>query len=94
MECKNKHTENIIIRGYRKISVKELKALGYKLSDNQIPMGVKPYKYGILEVKNTDNNKEVGFCVLYSTEDKLGVVLNNSYNYYLSKPASCVDLLV
>jgi hypothetical protein len=93
LECKYKPAENLTVKGLRKISVKELRALGYKLSDKQIPLGQKPYKYGILEVKNEDNGKEIGFSLLYSTADKLGVILPNPYNYYVLRPSSCLAIL-
>lgn len=83
----------IIKKSFRKLSVRQLKNLGYKLTDNQIPLGIKPYKFGILELKNEDNTKEVGFCMLYSTEDKMGIILPNSYNYYLMRPSACYEAL-
>lgn len=77
----------------KKLSVRELKQLGYKLSDNQIPLGPKPYKFGILEVKNEDNNREVSFSLLYSVEEKLAQVLPQPYNFYLARPKACSALL-
>lgn len=80
----------------KKISVKELITLGYTLTEKQIPLGKKPYNYGVLELKNElgrAHNKEVPFCLLYSTSDKLGIILPNSFNYYLSRPSVCLELL-
>ncbi len=79
--------------GLKKISVRELKKLGYRLTDNQIPLGNKPYKYGILEIKNEDNNREIGFSLLYSTNEKLGIILPNSYQYYVLRPSACLQIL-
>lgn len=94
LECKNHYSlvnvKQPITHG---LSVKELKDLGYKLTDNQIPLGAKPYKYGILEIKNDDNNKDVGFSMLYSVEEKLGRILPNGYSYYVARPAMCQELL-
>lgn len=88
---------SIVAKGnYRKLSVRQLKNLGYKLTDNQIPLGSKPYKFGILEVKNEsakDVNKEVTFSLLYSVDDKMGIILPNPYNYYVLKPLACYDTL-
>lgn len=81
---------------YRKLSVKQLKNLGYKLSDNQIPLGSKPYKFGILEVKNEEGKnayKEVTFSLLYSVDDKMGIILPNPYSYYVARPSACYEIL-
>lgn len=83
----------VIKKSFRKLSVRQLKNFGYKLTDNQIPLGTKPYKFGILEVKNENNNQEVSFCMLYSTDDKMGIILPNSYNYYLARPSACYEAL-
>lgn len=82
-----------IKKSFKKISVKQIKSLGYKLTDSQIPLGTKPYKFGILELKNESDNKEVSFCMLYSTEDKMGIILPNSFNYYLIRPNACYEAL-
>ncbi len=79
--------------GLKKISVRDIKRLGYRLTDNQIPLGNKPYKYGILEIKNEDNNKEIGFSLLYSTTEKLGIILPNPYQYYVLRPSACLQIL-
>lgn len=89
LECES--NEALTVAGPRKISVKQLKELGYKLTDNQITTGKPPYKYGVLEIRNEEGNnrnKEVGFSLLYSTDDKLGVILPNPYSYYVSRPSS------
>ena len=93
MENPSSETGLTIKKSFRKLSVKQLKNLGYKLTDNQIPLGTKPYKFGILELKNEDNVKEVSFCMLYSTEDRMGIILPNPYNYYLMRPNACYEAL-
>lgn len=92
VECKNKEVKTLTIHGIRKISVREVKKLGYKLGDNQIPLGEKPYKYAVLEVKNEDNNREVSFCLLYSVAEKLSIILPNPYGYYVLRPSACLEL--
>ena len=77
----------------RKLSVRQLKNLGYRLTDNQIPLGVKPYKFGVMEILNDDNHKEVSFCLLYSVDDKMGIILPNPYNYYIMRPSACYDII-
>lgn len=66
----------------KKIKVNQLKKLGYKLGDKQIPLGKKPYRYGILEVFNEDNKKEVGFCYLFLTREMAGVILPQPFHFY------------
>lgn len=68
---------------YRKITVPELKFLGYELGRRQMPIGDKPYRYGIVEIVNEDNTRIVSFCYLYSTIDKTGIILTHSFDYYL-----------
>lgn len=66
----------------RYIRVGELRDLGYKLTGEQLALGDKPIKYGILEVKNEDNTKEVSFCLLFSTRSMQGVILPRPYHFY------------
>lgn len=78
----------------RKISHKQLKELGYRLTDEQIPLGKKPYKSAIIEVKNEVGNKELSFCFLYLTTEKQGIILPNTFRYYQLRPNACyADLL-
>lgn len=69
---------------YKKLKVSDLRFLGYELGDRQKPVGSKPHKYGIFEVKNEDNNLTVDFCLLYSTADKIGIILPHKFDYYLT----------
>ena len=90
-QCKEE--EISLKKPHKKISYKELKALGYKLTDEQIPLGNKPYKFAVIEVKNEDNNKEVGFCFLYIVADKMGIILPNPFRYYQLRPRACYEHL-
>lgn len=94
-ESEHKEITTKVKSTHRKLSVKQLKNFGYKLSDNQIPLGNKPYKFGILEVRNDGihGNKEVSFCLLYSVDDKMGIILPNKYNYYIGRPEAAYELL-
>lgn len=96
LECVQPNKKELSVFGVRKISVKTVKELGYKLTDRQIPLGEKPYKYGVLELLNEDPKAtkiEVGFCLLYSVQEKLGIILPNPYSYYLASPSACLDFL-
>ncbi len=66
----------------KKIKVNQLKKLGYRLGDKQIPLGKKPHRYGILEVFNEDNKKEVSFCYLFITREMAGIILPQPFHYY------------
>lgn len=66
----------------KKIKVTQLKKLGYRLGDTQIPLGKKPYRYGILEVHNDDNKREVGFCYLFITREMAGIILPQPFHFY------------
>lgn len=66
----------------KSITPKELKELGYEFTTEQIPLGDRPYKWGILHVKNVGNTKEVSFCYLFSTRSMTGMILPNPYYYY------------
>ena len=70
---------------FRKITIEELNTLGYELTGTQMPMGNKPYKYVVMEVKNEDNKQELSFCYLYSLDAETGVILPNRYHWYLGK---------
>lgn len=70
---------------FRKITVEELNNLGYELTGSQTPMGDKPFKYVIMEVKNEDNKQELSFCYLYSLSAETGVILPNRYGHYMWK---------
>ena len=69
---------------FRKITIHQLKLLGYDLGKRQTPVGNKPYKYGIIELMNDDKKGNVSFCYLYSTIDKNGIILPKPFDYYLS----------
>lgn len=75
-----------IIENCKKIKVDELTKLGYKLSKRQLPLGNRPYKYGIIEVKNEDRDDPVSFSYLYSTLEEEGIILPYGFDYYLSHP--------
>lgn len=92
-EQRSNNTALGIKKEFKKFSVKQIKSLGYRLTDNQIPLGNKPYRFGILEVKNEENNKEVSFSLLYSTEDKMVIILPQPYNYYVNRPEACYSAL-
>jgi hypothetical protein len=64
------------------ITVKKLQELGYRLSGQQIPIGEKPCRYGILEILNEDNKKEVSFSLLFSTKSMNGIVLPQPFHFY------------
>lgn len=66
----------------KKIKVTQLKKLGYKLGDKQIPLGKRPYKYGVLEVENEDNKREVSFCYLFITREMTGIILPHPFAFY------------
>ncbi len=83
----------VIKQKHKKISAGEIKKLGYKFTDNQIRLGQKPYKFGILELKNEVGNREVSFCLLYSVDDKMGIILPNPYQYYVLRPGACYEYL-
>lgn len=68
--------------GPRRIKVDKLKKLGYQLGDKQIPLGKKPHRYGILEVLNEDNKREVGFCYLFLTREMAGIILPQPFEFY------------
>lgn len=70
---------------FRKITIDELNELGYEISGRQLPMGNKPIIYGIFEIKNEDNKHELSFCYLYSIVEQTGVILPNTYNWYVKK---------
>ena len=59
---------------FRKITIEQLNSLGYELSGTQMPMGRKPFKFGLFEIKNEDNKRELDFCYLYSCDDQTGMV--------------------
>lgn len=71
-----------LVKKPKYIEVRTLAKLGYKLSGKQIPLGEKPHKYGILEVRNEDNKKEISFCLLFSTRSMHGVILPHPYHFY------------
>lgn len=64
------------------ITPKDLKGLGYEFTNDQVALGERPYKWGILKVKNSENTKEVGFSYLFSTRSMTGVILPNPFIYY------------
>ena len=70
---------------FNKLTVDELNSLGYELSGRQLPMGNAPIRYALMDIKNEDNKLEVGFCYLYSVESQTGIILPNTFGYYLKK---------
>ena len=86
-ECDNEKTLAIAPSegSFRKITIDELNDLGYELTGKQMPVGEKPYRYGILEIKNEDNKLELSFCYLYSLDDQTGIILTHSFRWYLSR---------
>lgn len=70
------------VRVNKKLKVTQLKKLGYRFGDKQIPLGKKPYRYGILEVHNEDNKREVGFCYLFLTREMAGIILPQPFQFY------------
>ena len=71
-----------LINPPKKITVTALKNLGYRLSGKQIPVGNKPHEYGILELWNEDNKKEVSFCILFSTKSVSAIILPFPFHHY------------
>lgn len=75
-----------VVKQTKKIKASCLKKLGYRLPGEQIPLGDKPYKYGILKVMNEDNSREVGFCFLFSSRSMQGIILPHPYDFYRIHP--------
>lgn len=77
-----------LIENCKKISVTELIKLGYRLSGRQIPLGSKPFKFGIMEVVHDDKKVTdiVTFCYLYSTVQQTGIILPYGLDYYIYHP--------
>ncbi len=75
-----------LVKNFKKITVKELVALGYVLSNRRIALGSKPYRFAIMEVLNSDKKGLVTFSYLYSTLDSDGVILPYGYDYYQTHP--------
>lgn len=67
---------------FKKISFGMLRSLGYEPTMCYIPLGEKPYNFKIYEMKNLDNKREISFCFLYSTREKVGIVLPNTFGTY------------
>lgn len=87
-------TALMLIKPPNYITIPRLKDLGYKLTGKQIGLGEKPYKYGILEVKNEDNTKEVGFCLLFSSRSLRGVILPHEYHFYELRPVRNIKAFI
>ena len=69
---------------YKRISIEMLTDLGYHLTGRQFNIGTKGDNYLVLELKNEDNKKEVTFCYLYSREEGLGVILPDTFSFYMN----------
>ena len=82
----SKPGSEIVVDNYKKIPLENLKNLGYRLSGKQIPLGAKPYRHGIMEVKNEKDDDLVSFSYLYSVLDETGVILPYGYDYYSTHP--------
>lgn len=72
----------------KRITIGQLRELGYALSSRQLPLGNRPYRYGIMEVIHEDRKIQdvVTFAYLYSTLDQTGIILPYGYDYYISHP--------
>jgi hypothetical protein len=76
---------------FRKITIEELNNLGYEITGTQMPMGERPYRYGLLELMNEGENckdkmrQELNFCYLYSLVEQTGVILPHKFKHYLKK---------
>lgn len=80
---------------FRKITHAKLKELGYRLTDNQITLGPRPFAFAVIEVKNEaqNDNREIGFSFLYSVKDKMGVILPNTFHHLKLNPKECYEHL-
>lgn len=71
---------------YKRITIEELNNLGYELAGREMPMGkLRDARYRILEMKNEDNKNTISWCYLYSMDEQAGVILPNTYNFYLMR---------
>lgn len=68
---------------YKRISINMLNQFGYQLTGRQFNMGNNSSNYLVLELRNEDNKKEVGFCYLFSQEDGTGVILPDTFSFYM-----------
>lgn len=84
----------VLIDTPKYITTDELKNLGYRFSGDQIPLGEKPYRYGILKVWNVEDKKEVGFSYLFSTRQRKGVILPQPYAFYELHKVKNVDSFI
>lgn len=71
---------------FQKLTIYDLNQFGYELTGRQIPLGSKPNKFAIMEVKNDDNMATVGFCYLFSIADQSGVILSHNFDYCVRHP--------
>jgi hypothetical protein len=71
-----------LIKAPKTLKIMDLKNLGYRLSGKQVGLGPKPHRYGILEVFNEDNKKEVSFSLLFSSKTMAGVILPQPFHHY------------
>ena len=69
---------------FRKITIEELNDLGFELTGRQMPVGSRPYKYGLLEIHQENDKEPAGFCYLYSLTSQTGIIRPDTFNHYLT----------
>jgi hypothetical protein len=73
---------------HKKITPDALKNLGYSITTRHITIGKKGNTDPVFVVneliENDDKLRTLDFCYLYSLATKTGIILNHSYNYFLS----------
>ena len=68
------------------LTIDRLNELGYEITGRQIPLGAKPIKHALLEIKNEDNLREVGFTCLYSIDDQAGLIIPRPFKTWMRNP--------
>lgn len=75
------------IKVLRKITIKELVNLGYKLTGKYLSVfetSNSSEAFTIQEVMDADSKKAASFCYLFSSNKKTGAILKYEYDYYLN----------
>ena len=68
---------------FKKITIAELNNLGYEITGRQMPVGTRPCKYGLMEVKEEGSKHIMSFCYIFSLESQTGIIVPRPFNEFI-----------